>query len=615
MKIFNYNKYDCYSFDVFDTLLYRTLDEKEIFNIVEEKLLKINKKYKNFATLRIKNQYELQKRKNVVETTIDEIYDCFNNYSDEEKQIALNMEIETEKENLIPNLVLKKMIDDLLEQGKKIIIISDMYFNDEIISDLLKYFGFKFDYIFVSSDYQCRKSNGKMYKLVLNKIKVNKKRMIHIGDNKVSDYLMCKIKGIDSFLWKKGNRNHTEVLKKLGNKNYDNLYNFINKKKGLNFYSEIGYKYFGPVLYGFCNWIMNEKKEKKLDQICFLSRDGQIVSKAFSIIYEVNYPYFLASRRTLTVPLLENISSNQDILDIIPYIKRNESISSFFKKVGIDNVELKNNMEKKYGSNIQREFLLSEKGKEFFSDIKDYIKENSKIEKKAARNYIEKNLKKGRIGLVDIGWYGTMQKSIDKICNMFDLNYSFYGLYFGLLDKRNSDNNLEADGFIYNYKENNNMYNPAYIYGFNGLIELIFTADHPSARKYVMNGNKCTCILEENVGEYSEFVKEVQKGALDFISDFKKSNINFILGKESFKPLEDLLLNPTLPECYLLGNLKFYDAYFEKIIQFDGWKKFLLNPKSNIKKFLNSNWKIGYIKEMFRFKNSKEIYLLLNKIK
>ena len=85
--------------------------------------------------------------------------------------------------------------------------------------------------------------------------------------------------------------------------------------------------------------------------------------------------------------------------------------------------------------------------------------------------------------------------------------------------------------------------------------------------------------------------------------------------KTSYALLEDLFKNPTLNECYMLGNLKFYDAYFEKIIQFDGWKNILAHPKKSINSFLKSNWKIGYLKEMFPYFDTKILYKFLKKIK
>ena len=255
MNVFKSLKYDYVSFDVFDTLLYRKVENcKEIFYLAEKKLIKKNKKYKNFANLRIAAELKAQ-RSSKIEATIYDIYELLNEYTEEEREFALQVELETEKENLVPNLLLKQKIENLKSENKKIVIISDMYLTKKMIEDFLNLNEIKFDYLFVSSEIQLRKHNGKIFDYDIKKLNINKKDIIHIGDNKVSDYIMPKLKGIKSILWKKVDYNHSKKFLQLKNKNYDELYEFINAKKQLNFYEEIGYKYFGPVLYGFCKWI------------------------------------------------------------------------------------------------------------------------------------------------------------------------------------------------------------------------------------------------------------------------------------------------------------------------------------------------------------------------
>lgn len=85
-------------------------------------------------------------------------------------------------------------------------------------------------------------------------------------------------------------------------------------------------------------------------------------------------------------------------------------------------------------------------------------------------------------------------------------------------------------------------------------------------------------------------------------------------GRHAYKLLRSLLTSPTYEESVILGDLKFYDMYFEKINQFCGWKAFLMNPKKSLSAFLKSNWKIGYLRKM-GFRNPATIYKLINKIK
>lgn len=607
----NYNK-KYISFDIFDTLLYRKCNENEIFEKMEEKL---NKSFDHFKEKRIKAQIEAQSEKKV-ESTIEDIYDMFITNKDEIKEL-IDKEVETEIENLEPNLLLIQKINDLSADGKKIVIISDMYLLKDNIANILKHFNINYDYLYVSSDIQLRKSNGKLFDYVLKDLKIKNTEIIHTGDNLKSDYLMPKIKGIEAYRWKKitTTENHVDVLKKSKSDNSNVLIKIIEQYIPLDYFDEIGYKLFGPLLYGYSKWINELCKKIKLDYLCFLSRDGQIMEKAYKIIYpeEKNYNYFLASRRALTVPRLVDAKNMNDIIRYVPYIKREESVENFLSKIGIYDKQLINKIKNKYGDTLSRNTLLSDDiGKDIFNMIKDEMYQNAIKERENALGYINENMPEGKVGIIDIGWYGTMQRTLDNLLENESKSREFYGIYLGLLKKENEKNLKNANGYIFNYEDG--IENSKLLYGYNGLIELMFTADHGSAKRYIKEDNKYKCELEEEKGEYTEFVKKVQNGALKFILDAKRENLD-LTSKEAFQPINDLLTNPSLEECYILGDLNFYDAYFEKIIQFHGWKEFIKKPKSEIKKFLKSNWKIGYIKEMFKVSKPSKIYNILNKIK
>jgi len=615
MNLFENIKENYVSFDIFDTLLYRKVEKPEkIFEIVEEKLKKIDsKEFQNFYNKRIEAQKQAQSS-NKIEATINDIYNLID-IKQELKKKALEIEIETEIENLYPNAYLTQRIDMLKKEGKKIVIISDMYLSKDIITRFLNDNKIYFDYLYVSSDIQLRKSNGALFKYVMKDLRIRNTDMIHVGDNYKSDYIMAKINGIKAYRWKKEELQHKDKLKNIEDENAKKLYDILNEYKTSNLYTKIGFELFGPLLLGFCQWLQEKQKENNLNGMCFLSRDGQIIKKAYDKMYKNDYPYFLASRRTLTVPLLKNAKNMKEILKIVPYIKREEKVDDLLKKIGVESEKISTEIKSIFGENISRTILVSKDGDRIFDIVKDEMYKNASLELTAAKEYIKYNLPKGKIGLVDIGWYGTMQKSMDKICSEISDEHKFYGLYVGLLQKESNKQLNNASGYIYDYLNKDNVFDSNLVFGFNGLIELMFTANHGSAKKYIINNGKSECILEEDKGEYSQFVKEVQEGALEFIDYVIKNNITLkISNKIAFTALEDLLSNPTIYECEILGDLYFYDAYFEKIIQFEDWKKLIKNPKRTLSNFLKSNWKIGFFRKM-GFKNPSKVYRIFEKIK
>lgn len=607
------SKYDYVSFDVFNTLLIRkSKNDTELFQIISEELKKQNIDCKDFVKKRI-NAAEKAKADGKIEPNLDDIYSHLNTTTSQIEAIE-KIELTEQENDLTPNTYLRAVITALHEAGKKIIIISDMYLSSDFISALLKKNGLYFDEIFVSSEYQQRKSRGTLYRLVLKKLHINRSKIVHIGDNKKSDYLVPRTMGIAAIHWTEAAKlnSHASAYKGM-NISGQSLYAFLmNNSNAIDSFSKIGYELFGPALLGFCEWIHKYEEQSK-DKIVFLSRDGLVVKYAYEIMFPGEYQYFLASRRTLTVPQLVDVKNMKDIMATVPYIKREEKVKDFLHKIGIDDSELVSKISDKYGEILSRSDLETIEGEQIYQLIEVPMKENAAIERSACIQYLSENFNESNVAVVDIGWYGTMQLNMEKALKLAGIDSTITGLYFGLLAKYGDA--IKAHGFVFDYN-NPTKFDAEAIYGFNGLIELMFTADHGSAKKYIIKDGKAECLLEEPAGEYSEFVKKVQEGALHFISDYIREAKDSIQGsRELFSGLYDLLTNPDIIDCELLGNLKFYDAYFERLIQFDGWMKMLTKPKMEISRFLKSNWKIGFLKEMFPAFNSLRLYKQMNKIK
>ena len=110
--------------------------------------------------------------------------------------------MDSEKEQLILNPEVQCMYELALQMKKKVIFISDMYFSEHFIVELLQKRGIKqFEKVFVSSEYQQTKKSGNLYKIVKQELKVKLGVIIHIGDNSQSDYQMALEKGMGAILY------------------------------------------------------------------------------------------------------------------------------------------------------------------------------------------------------------------------------------------------------------------------------------------------------------------------------------------------------------------------------------------------------------------------------
>jgi hypothetical protein len=288
------------SFDIFDTLLARTVEAPiDIFEIMEYSF-----PYKNFKELRIKAE-------RMSNLTYDDIYVQFKvltNESDNIVQKIKDFEFEMEKLNTIP---IKSNINKL-KYGD--IIVSDMYFPEKMLRELLEYHGINLDGIQIYCS-ASGKYTGEMWKKLIKTYTIN----LHIGDNSHSDITMANKYGVSARLTSIYKFTELEKLL-LGNNN--ELCMILRKFRLGNPYDEYTTEfqlynqqimYNIPLLLFMCVQLDCILKTENRDTVLFLTRDGCLIIKIFKFLYpQYNSIYFHSSR-------VVNVNHNDDY---IKYLKQ-----------------------------------------------------------------------------------------------------------------------------------------------------------------------------------------------------------------------------------------------------------------------------------------------------
>lgn len=374
-------------------------------------------------------------------------------------------------------------------------------------------------------------------------------------------------------------------------------------------YYSVGYNCMGPLLLGFVQFVKNMYETLQCDEILFFARDGYVVEKAFKIVYP-NLPskYVYISRRSVTVPLLTEATSMSDILKTVTYVKRIETWNTFLYKLGIEDENIIQSLKNQYGTEVSKKELQSPNfADKVFNEIRESLFLNAQEEKKNLLNFF--NFQNKNYLLVDIGWYGTMQDSLNKIYR--GKNVSLYGAYLGLLTKDGADAENKF-GYVYDCHRNKQHFDSQLIMGFNGLIETFFSAPYGSMKKYTFDGFELEEWGKESVNW--SVVNLIHDGAIRYVKE--KQSTEVFSYKESFYKLEQLFTNPTKDQIDLFKDIKFYDIYLEPLIKFKSWCFYIRNPKCLIRDFLSSNWKLGFIRKMFpKFISSKIVYKILLKLR
>lgn len=308
-----------YSFDVFDTLITRTTAIPQgIFALMRDRLVKEKSENKledyiidNFFQLRIHSEELIRKSKEsqkIEEINLRDIYVAMavsGSLSEEQVDYLCNVEQQTEVSNVTGIFENIQRIKRLLDQGQRVVLISDMYLPTHIIREML----IKVDDIFkkiplyVSAEYGARKTTGNLYRKVQELEGIRYEDWIHIGDNIYQDIEIPYQLGIRVEMYQREELSgfEKELLKHYEDDSKLQLLigtaicgkgRFPSKLAGCldlidgeaEIATYIGCRYAGPVLYSYAEWIVSQAKAKNIKRLYFIARDGYLIKKIVDII-------------------------------------------------------------------------------------------------------------------------------------------------------------------------------------------------------------------------------------------------------------------------------------------------------------------------------------------
>lgn len=639
--------YDIISFDIFDTLIFRSFyDPKDLFRTLSEYHNILNFYHERIKAEKTVRKLKLQKFGHH-EITLEEIYQELHKNIGIDIDLGCKVEFKKELECIYPNPYMKKLFNLLVDAKKTIIIVSDMYLNNKYMVELLKKCGYtKYNKLFVSCDYNANKRNGKLFEIVRNEFK--NKSIIHLGDKLEVDYLKPREYGIDSMLYQapntipKHNYNMTYSISSLYHGIvYNKLYNGINDDKTQSVYYRYGYEYCGIFMLGYVNYIHNYALENNLDKLLFLSRDGYIIKKVYDKLFnDIPGEYVLWSRyatlKTDTkrdfsrflwqfvsrkVSMNENITV-EEILIEMDYV----DLLDVCKKTGIySHTTLKN-------KKVLQLFL------QILKDNSDYIFEKSKKYSDNAKEYYKNAIGKNkRLGIVDIGYRASGAISLINLFKEWGFDCVAKALVaFGTVNRSSFDDTLLLNNTVSSYVfSNDKNKNLSLSKDSNRLLlevsiidVLLASAPYPSFHYFdVDDKGQIKPVFEtENKNNYKK-INQLHDGIMDFIKEYteRTGENKYLLnipGYDSFLPVHSILKEKSITEkfiddfnsyiySYMVSNSSKKDTYLSDI-----YKEFKQNKKKNRLRHILVKCKVKIKKVINKAKKKvKKIFKIFKRIK
>lgn len=303
--------FDIISFDLFDTILLRPYSKPSDLFVHLGKIINDE----NFYSLRIAAEKNAREKSKNEEILLTDIY----KYLPPQYKFVQKMEEQLELNLIQVNPHIKNIIDYAEQKSKKIIFISDMYLNEELITKMLKKFDLNKFTLFLSSKIGKTKSKGSLFTHIISNLEISPSQILHIGDNAKSDICVPQSLGIAVHHIPKYNESYQIKYLSTFNSHSNTLDAFIIQAliklnlhiKNNSYWYKIGYSLGGPLTHSYINFIDDFSKSNKLDTLLFIARDGFVLKKIYPLIVSNALPthYIYASRG-----LISNINKDTTLL-------------------------------------------------------------------------------------------------------------------------------------------------------------------------------------------------------------------------------------------------------------------------------------------------------------
>lgn len=184
------NHYNIITFDIFDTLIERSVSEpKDIFRFVGYDILG-EEKMDSFLLDRISAEKRAREKRHDAEVTLKEIYDELKSIYNDNTEALMQDEIERELTSCHPKQKNVEWMQWCIKNNKKVFLISDMYLSPEIITEMLNRCGIQgYQKLYISNIYRRNKIKGDLFRVVIEENGLRASEILHVGDSLRADVL------------------------------------------------------------------------------------------------------------------------------------------------------------------------------------------------------------------------------------------------------------------------------------------------------------------------------------------------------------------------------------------------------------------------------------------
>lgn len=637
------HRFSYVSLDIFDTALLRAVAQpRDAFLLLGQQAGDAR-----FPALREEAERLARKRawdeRRAAEVTLDEIYAQLQHPRGAELRA---LELRLEEHLCRRNDAIYALYQACREMGKPVLFTSDMYLPIEFIRSLLLRAGYEeYHRLYVSSALQgLTKATGTLYQHLLQELGCPPESVLHIGDNWDSDVLAARKAGLRSYYYERCHKRYLRLgprpllaaeapesaesaesvdpeeaaAASLHTGQCARVTQSPRRTLGAgssasSFWYRFGYQSCGPLYYGFGRWLVQQVQQLGAERVVFLARDGYILKQVYELLAPSGAPpaqYLYASRRAFNVPAITAL--DEPAMNFLCSGTTVLSAGQFLARVGLEPgryaaearaAGLTAGLDQTIRSGAEYASL-----RQLFHLVQGDLLASAAEERAMLLRYLaqEDLLRPARLALVDLGWHGSLQRSLSRILRMAEGPAAeLCGLYLGTFPRAKDlmAEGHELRGYLCNAGEPADLL--AVIQSCVEVFEFIHSAPHGSVLRFQSQDGRVVPVLGplEVPASQQRKAAELQRGALAFCRDFAEHHAVFpwlrITPAMAVAPLGATLRRPSREEARQLGDLLHSEGFGDvlrsrPIAQLPPLQAVLRNPMSLHHGIQQSFWAEGY---------------------
>ncbi|MCC2113076.1 MAG: hypothetical protein KDJ16_13665, partial [Hyphomicrobiales bacterium] len=363
----------------------------------------------------------------------------------------------------------------LAAAGHRVILVSDMYLPRALIDNMLARIGITgFKKLYLSSETGAPKADGSVWSLVRADFDIGEEaEIIHLGDNPDSDGRAAQGAGIETFLLTPPHERVDRTLRLRSGASSWLAASFAalagqgridDEDAETAYWRRLGYGVVAPAALAMAAFSLDTARRFGAERVHFLARDGLVFKRAYDILFAgKDAPpsnYLWASRRCLNVAGMAELS-DADLEFLVSGLTPLQ-VREYLARAGLDPAA------DDIRAATLRHFDAGERtianGRDYdslrrlFRELAPHLRAIAETERAPLiRHLDEVGLPSTRAIVVDIGWHGTLQRSLITLSRRHaGTDPQLGGAYFGTFRRAGEtvDNiALDTEGFLFDRGE------------------------------------------------------------------------------------------------------------------------------------------------------------------